>query len=271
MKNLTTVALRPRFAHNNHRAQKFAFTLIELLVVIAIIAILAAILFPVFGRARENARRSSCQSNLKQISLGMLQYVQDYDENFPIRRLTNDLTGWAVQIQPYMKSEQIYQCPSEPTGIPVDGGTDGLANENGFIDYAYTRPLGGFDQGIARNGINGPVKISVLERPAESVMLLEFGTGTSGGQAGEMRPFSDSNMLCTGIMSGVAGCTLGGGGANARHLEGSNYAFTDGHVKWYKGNSNTSAAKLYGPNALFLASAGNPTLHLSDGVTYTNP
>src|SRR5471030_2336473 len=96
------------------------FTLIELLVVIAIIAILAAILFPVFARARENARRASCQSNLKQIGLGMVQYVQDYDERYPIGDTYADAvttpgdTGWAsVELQPYMKSVQLFGCPSD--------------------------------------------------------------------------------------------------------------------------------------------------------------
>src|SRR5688500_1438950 len=103
------------------------FTLIELLVVIAIIAILAAILFPVFGRARENARRSSCQSNLKQIALSVAQYVQDYDERFP-PSMGNDgngagqwvfpaTVGWYATLQPYCKSTQIWQCPSEARGI----------------------------------------------------------------------------------------------------------------------------------------------------------
>ncbi|RYG03305.1 MAG: DUF1559 domain-containing protein, partial [Chitinophagaceae bacterium] len=105
----------------SHHFLRSGFTLIELLVVIAIIAILAAILFPVFGRARENARRSSWQSNLKQIALGVKQYTQDYDEKFPPRRKPaageperpNGIYGWATMIQPYLKSEQIFQCPSE--------------------------------------------------------------------------------------------------------------------------------------------------------------
>src|SRR4028118_1234439 len=93
------------------------FTLIELLVVIAIIAILAAILFPVFARARENARRASCQSNLKQIGLGVMQYTQDYDEKLP-----NNFYGtvgvdidpkWVDVIQPYVKSTQLFTCPSD--------------------------------------------------------------------------------------------------------------------------------------------------------------
>src|SRR4028118_560172 len=111
------------------RAAHRGFTLIELLVVIAIIAILAAILFPVFARARENARRASCQSNLKQIGLGVMQYIQDYDEKFPPTYVSLDGAagytapavnttpaanadqGWAQIIQPYMKSTQLLQCP----------------------------------------------------------------------------------------------------------------------------------------------------------------
>ncbi|RYG65392.1 DUF1559 domain-containing protein, partial [bacterium] len=120
---------------NSTIRQQRGFTLIELLVVIAIIAILAAILFPVFGRARENARRSSCQSNLKQIGLGIMQYVQDYDERLPG---ATDGTGGVSQfggwmyydvfgrpatfrpangsIFPYIKSTQIFVCPSDSTG-----------------------------------------------------------------------------------------------------------------------------------------------------------
>src|SRR5256712_13978360 len=88
------------------------FTLIELLVVVAIIAIPAAILSPVFARARENARRSSCQSNLKQIGLGIMQYVQDYDEKFPMSRWSNNSNPWHDTIQPYVKSVQLLKCPS---------------------------------------------------------------------------------------------------------------------------------------------------------------
>src|SRR6187551_558294 len=97
------------------RTGRRGFTLIELLVVIAIIAILAAILFPVFARARENARRSSCQSNLKQIALGIKQYIQDYDEMMPrYYYATTPNTYWNNAIDPYVKSTQIFDCPSAP-------------------------------------------------------------------------------------------------------------------------------------------------------------
>src|SRR5688572_30477323 len=94
--------------------KRSAFTLIELLVVIAIIALLAAILFPVFARARENARRSSCSSNLRQIAITIKQYVQDYDSRYPQASMSEDEApfGWADAVQPYLKNIQLYQCPS---------------------------------------------------------------------------------------------------------------------------------------------------------------
>src|SRR5690606_14208383 len=119
--------------NNRTASRRMGFTLIELLVVIAIIAILAAILFPVFSRARENARRASCSSNLKQLGLGMMMYSQDYDETFPaLNGLTTRQTTpvvdagvfqyyavegtycgvWVTRIYPYVKSTQVFLCPS---------------------------------------------------------------------------------------------------------------------------------------------------------------
>jgi len=91
------------------------FTLIELLVVIAIIAILAAILFPVFARAREKARQTTCLSNLKQIGLGALMYAQDYDERFVIYRYPNPYF-WPDKLDPYIKNTQLWICPSRDAG-----------------------------------------------------------------------------------------------------------------------------------------------------------
>src|SRR4028119_1740562 len=113
-------------------SRRKGFTLIELLVVIAIIAILAAILFPVFARARESARRASCQSNLKQIGLGVMQYAQDYDEQYPMAAYDNFQGGWPLTTQPYLKSLQVFRCPS-------GGGADAAASTGWRgvnIDYA---------------------------------------------------------------------------------------------------------------------------------------
>ena len=145
-----------------------AFTLIELLVVIAIIAILAAILFPVFARARENARRSSCSSNFKQIGLGLMQYTQDYDERFPLSAISQvrpsvDGTpiGWADAIQPYVKSTQILQCPSEPNAPP----NPNVPNVIGYTDYWLNKNAGNGDQPLAS-----------LLNPTLSILVGEGGT-----------------------------------------------------------------------------------------------
>ena len=118
--------LARRTPHAAPRAKAKGFTLIELLVVIAIIAILAAILFPVFARARENARRSSCQSNMKNIALGFKQYIQDYDESYPAKGT------WTTAIYTYTKSDQVLRCPSA-------GNSDATVASK--IDYLYNAGL----------------------------------------------------------------------------------------------------------------------------------
>ena len=100
------------FSNSSRRTKAQGFTLIELLVVIAIIAILAAILFPAFAKAREAARRSSCSSNLKQLGLGLMQYTQEYDEHYPYSDQPGG--GWAGAVYPYTKSNELLRCPSNP-------------------------------------------------------------------------------------------------------------------------------------------------------------
>lgn len=182
------------------------FTLIELLVVIAIVAILAAILFPVFARARENGRRASCQSNEKQLALAVLQYTQDNDE-----RLFGHYTGpassqvtWMNRLQPYIKSTQIFKCPSE-TEASITGG---LTTAN--VSYCYNNirlndPAGSGETAAGQS-------LAAIAVVAETVLFAES-TNRSG-----------SRYVCN---------PTGSNPPLAPHLQGGVFAFVDGHVKWY--------------------------------------
>ena len=128
------------------------FTLIELLVVIAIIAILAAILFPVFAKAREKARQASCLSNTKQIGLAVMQYAQDYDEMLPATYTQNPNTNWAQNIAPYCKNTQMFNCPS--SSIRWDGTWNA---EN--ISYGYNVFF------------ETPKALGAIPTPAETVLV----------------------------------------------------------------------------------------------------
>lgn len=214
-----------------------AFTLIELLVVIAIIAILAAILFPVFARARENARRSSCASNLKQLGLGAAQYSQDYDEfTIPSRYCpggsTNNATlqyfAWSDIIQPYLKSTQVLVCPS----------SQGKAQS-----YAYNFKVGSsFLESTATNPYPNR-KLSTFDIPAQTVMIIDSGgtatlTETSSGTPWSPifsidRNSAGGNVLGRLAKAGINHTDSWAGWPRADvHLEGCNYLFEDGHVKW---------------------------------------
>ena len=135
-----------------NRSQKHAgFTLIELLVVIAVIAILAAILFPVFQKVRENARRASCQSNEKQLGLAFTQYEQDSDELFPDGTAGpgNGCSGWAGQIYSYIKSTQVYKCPDDAS-VSTSPGVSYAMNSNMELDDFTTNPFSKHSVSIAQ-------------------------------------------------------------------------------------------------------------------------
>lgn len=239
------------------------FTLIELLVVIAIIAILAAILFPVFGRARENARRSSCQSNLKQVGLGILQYVQDYDENFPLAvsgstsAISSPPVGWADSIQPYLKSTQIYQCPSDSNG-PNSNPT--LA---GYTDYWYNSNLS--SSGDTTSPCNVAVNIAAL---ANAPLTIMNGDGESPNGTAAYRCSGAASVNAASynnIAMPAASSTVGLVGTTAvvnRHLEGVNFLFADGHVKWSKTNASSPRGMIYRAPTGFDVSGNAPTFRV---------
>ena len=194
--------------------KKHGFTLIELLVVIAIIAILAAILFPVFARAREKARQTSCLSNIKELTLGALMYVQDYDECL-FGHIQSDYAGgvppspflnWAQQIYPYVKNEQIYLCPSYRSAtwssFPRDSSFG--YGMNYWLTYYYNS-----------------LDMAMIQKPASTIWftdcnyyvvypsyyLADYPTNSTYGETGYAR-------------------------VQLRHNGGVNVGFVDGHAKW---------------------------------------
>jgi prepilin-type N-terminal cleavage/methylation domain-containing protein/prepilin-type processing-associated H-X9-DG protein len=222
-----------------YRGVRKGFTLIELLVVIAIIAILAAILFPVFARARENARRASCQSNLKQIGLGIAQYTQDYDETYPALGLDYDGdgattwsatdAGWADLLQPYVKSYQIFQCPSEPTRPNTTAPSPANNTSN---DYFYNRYMSLWGTSSSTSDLDVPIRVAQMARPSNTIMNGDFLSSNTGSN-------HSGNSATTFNAGCVAGNPMGYNRSDLtnpseRHLEGANYLFGDGHVKWLK-------------------------------------
>ncbi len=248
--------------------KKVGFTLIELLVVIAIIAILAAILFPVFAQAREKARQASCMSNLKQLGLAELQYVQDFDEQFSGSYI-NSPQGrvyYPELIYPYTKNTQIYFCPdSSPTDRfnddnshrqctnpntwgPIAGKTYDPANTcnnygYGPTDYAYNSIS---SVGVGNNnGDQANNKSSAVTSPASTLLLMD-GRGNGGARYGFINAWRTDD---TDINGTFYGSTWKGQldktksvSPYMRHPKGDGFLalWYDGHVKYLKSSASPS-------------------------------
>jgi prepilin-type processing-associated H-X9-DG protein len=206
------------------------------LVVIAIIALLAAILFPVFARAREKARQSSCQSNLKQLGLGIMQYLQDYDERTMPYGYgpSNDYTSWGSHwdgsvhdtsrglLQPYMKNGQIEDCPSAPKVSPTLS-TQPPVGYGYNVHYLSSAGAGGL------GGAGGGVNTSAIEAPAETVLMADGASLRVDPDDASKSAFGRPGYTLPPSWANGSGQRIHG-----RHFGKANILWIDGHVKAMK-------------------------------------
>ncbi len=245
------------------RQKRLAFTLIELLVVIAIIAILAAILFPVFAQAREKARQTQCVSNLKQIGTSLMMYTQDYDEKMPFnyqyhwsngQRIDGLLEWWQDLCRPYVKNEMVYQCPSasphigytfwRTPGQPNPLIRDYIANASwGFtnpnlpiingINYASGTGIGGC---FTNNWNNDSYSIATFEDPAGTIAIFDGARSSEIWRGAQTDAWFNAGQGCSWV-GGAPSTPLPNcreGHTRKRHNDGYVAAYLDGHAKWVR-------------------------------------
>jgi len=198
------------------------FTLIELLVVIAIIAILAAILFPVFAQAREKARATACMNNTKQIGIGFKMYMDNYDDTYPLSGCVGVKNSWIYSsdhfkidvtqgtIFPFVKTKQAYFCPSDGDEVGQE-----KANSVTFLSYSMNQNF------MNTGGIadSGPVNESEVTDPAGTFLILEESQKSVGSQ---------------GLNDGCYYPANGNDFVASRHNGGGNFVMADTHAKWYR-------------------------------------
>jgi len=243
---------------NPDQPSRQAFTLVELLVVIAIISILASILFPVFARARENARRTSCLSNLKQMGLAVMQYVQDYDEKYPTATVRTTqvppdrmwwvnytMWFWPQTLYAYHKSAQVFFCPSAAytvTGTITSSLGRPIANSDQYGANVMLMPP---DQTGTSLGPPRVVSLAAVQAPSTTYLLMDSGSYVMApvGYMSGIIPITGPGAAYwylpgTGNIPGIAQPALNeqreSDFKNGRHFGGVNVAFADGHVKWLK-------------------------------------
>jgi len=234
------------------RPVRLGFTLIELLVVIAIIAILAAILFPVFAQARESARKATCQSNLKQLSTAIIMYNNDYDSTYPMAGWfdTGAASGndWQNGIMAYVKNKGAYRCPSS-TDIHNDQDERQDWNRTA-TDYLFNNNINGGRSGQKESKVAAPADCALLIEGHcdwnNQTCLPAWSTGPAAANywCREYSTFGNDGLLVTGAWSGHAQFHEWG---LCRHQQGTNVAYCDGHVKFLTNmgcNSATDAESL---------------------------
>jgi prepilin-type N-terminal cleavage/methylation domain-containing protein/prepilin-type processing-associated H-X9-DG protein len=237
-------------------SKKSAFTLIELLVVIAILSILAAILFPVFARARENARRTSCLSNLKQLGLAAMQYTQDYDENYPAGFFSttsshtppdgyfwvNYLWFWPQILHPYHKSTQVFYCPSAPVTPLNSTGRPAPYWGNYGANRLVMRGSGATEAVVSLAAIPAASTTYLMMDSGNYILSIASATAPRGSYdyvpgLGDLGLTAASPALLTDLPKDFQ---------SGRHFGGVNVAFADGHAKWVKTSEVLAQARACG-------------------------